>query len=85
VKEQAAAMAALIPEPKERLMTKQQNEHGIDRLISLLSIGHSDVIDNITQAGNDRNSISIAFKDGEVLVLTAEDEAGVEAETQNFI
>lgn len=66
-------------------MTKQQNEHGIDRLISMLSNGHSDDIDNITQAGNDRNSISITFRDGEVLVLTAEDEAGEEADAQNFI
>jgi hypothetical protein len=78
-------MAALTPDAKERVMTKQQTEHGIDRLIGLLLKDHSDVIDNITQAGNDRNSISIAFKDGEVLVLTAEDETAEEAATQNFI
>jgi hypothetical protein len=78
-------MAASIPESKEKLMTKSKNEHGIDRLINLLLKEHSDDIDNITQAGNDRNSISIAFKDGEVLVLTAEEEVGEEADTQSFI
>jgi hypothetical protein len=70
-------------------MTRQEKEHGkehgIDRLISLLLNQHSEDIDNITQAGNSKNSISINFKDGEVLVLTAEDDAGETEEVQNFI
>jgi hypothetical protein len=66
-------------------MTRQEKEHGVDRLISLLLNQHSEEIDSITQAGNSKNSISINFKDGEVLVLTAEDDAGETEETQNFI
>ena len=64
---------------------EQEKEHGVDRLISLLLNQHSEEIDNIMQAGNSKNSISITFKDGEVLILTAEDEAGEIEETQNFI
>jgi hypothetical protein len=64
---------------------EHEKEHGVDRLISLLLNQHSEEIDNIMQAGNSKNSISITFKDGEVLVLTAEDEVGETEETQNFI
>lgn len=67
------------------MMTREEKEHGVDRLISLLLKDHSDDIDNIAQAGNSRNSISITFKDGEVLVLTAEDDVAESVETQNFI
>jgi hypothetical protein len=66
-------------------MTRQEKEHGVDRLISILLNQHSDHIENITQAGNSKNSISINFKDGEVLVLTVEDEPGETEEPQNFI
>lgn len=66
-------------------MTRQEHEHGVDRLISILLKQHSDDIDNITQAGNSKNSISINFKDGEVLLLTVEDEVGEPEEVQNFI
>jgi hypothetical protein len=66
-------------------MINETREHGVNRLIQLLLKQHSDDIDNITQEGNSRNSISITFKDGEVLMLTADDEVETELETQNFI
>jgi hypothetical protein len=66
-------------------MINETREHGVNRLIQLLLKEHSDDIDHIAQEGNSRNSISITFKDGEVLVLTADDEVATELETQNFI
>jgi hypothetical protein len=66
-------------------MINETREHGVNRLIHLLIKEHSDDIDNIAQEGNSRNSFSITFKDGEVLVLTADDEVARKLETQNFI
>jgi hypothetical protein len=53
-------------------------EPKIDRLIALLKKDQSGEIENITKAGNTDNTLSIAFKDGEVLVLTAETEVSDE-------
>jgi hypothetical protein len=47
-------------------------EQGIDRLIALLSVNPTGEVESVTKAGNSENTISITFKDGEVLVLTAE-------------
>jgi hypothetical protein len=49
-------------------------EQGIDRLIALLSKNPAAEVESVTKAGNSENTISITFKDGEVLVLTAETE-----------
>ena len=50
-------------------------ERGIDRLITLLN-NQSSEIDRVVKSANDEATISISFKDGEVLILTAESEAG---------
>lgn len=46
---------------------------GIDRLIALLNNQPSE-IDRVVKSANDEATISISFKDGEVLILTAETE-----------
>lgn len=51
-------------------------EHGIERLIALLSEDSSGEIDSVTRAGNSDDTISITFTDGEVLVVTAETSVG---------
>jgi hypothetical protein len=51
-------------------------EQGIDRLISLLLKDSSGEIENVTRPANADDTISITFKGGEVLVLTAEEDAG---------
>ena len=58
---------------------------GIDRIIALLSKDDSGDIESITQAGNSKNSISITFKDGEVLVLTAEEDVVENPDSTNFV
>jgi hypothetical protein len=55
-------------------------ERGIDRLITLLK-GQPSEIDRVVKAANDEDTISISFKDGEVLILTAETEASEAAES----
>lgn len=47
----------------------------IDRLIAILNNQTSD-IDRVVKSANDEDTISITFKDGEVMVLTAETEPG---------
>ena len=56
------------------------NERGIDRLITILNRQPSE-IDRVVKAANDQDTISISFKDGEVLILTAETEANDTAES----
>lgn len=60
-------------------------EQGIDRIITLLSKSGSEDIESVTQAGNSKDSISITFKDGEVLVLTAESEVVENPDSTNFV
>jgi hypothetical protein len=47
----------------------------IDRLIAILNNQPSE-IDRVVKSANDEDTISITFKDGEVIVLTAETESG---------
>ena len=60
-------------------------EQGIDRIITLLSKSGSEDIESVTQAGNSKDSISITFKDGEVVVLTAESEVVENPDSTNFV
>ena len=52
------------------------DEHGIDRLVALLTKDKSGEIEKVNKPANTNDTISITFKDGEVLVLTLEQEAG---------
>jgi hypothetical protein len=74
-------MAVLIPNQKGEIMKEQ----GIDRLIAMLSKDPSGEIESVTQAGNSKDTISISFKDGEVLVLTAETEVVENPDSTNFV
>ena len=56
-------------------------ERGIDRLIAVLNKQPSE-IDRVVKSANDEDTISITFKDGEVLVLTAETESGETLESE---
>ena len=60
-------------------------EQGIDRLIAVLAKDSSGEIDSVTQAGNSKDSISITFNDGEVLVLTAESEVVEHPDSTSFV
>jgi hypothetical protein len=74
-------MAVLIPSQKGEIMKEQ----GMDRLIALLSKDPTGEIESVTQAGNSKDTISISFKDGEVLVLTAETEVVENPDSTNFV
>jgi hypothetical protein len=67
---------------KAKVVMKEQ---GIDRLITMLSKDSSGEIESVTQAGNSKDSISITFTDGEVLVLTAETEVVDHPDSTNFV
>lgn len=87
--DRACAGSAKEGEVMENKVRKQRQEsgqqQGIDRLIALLTKASSGEIDSITQAGNSKDSISIIFKDGEVLVLTAESEVVENPDSTNFV
>lgn len=74
-------MVGLIHSDKGEIMKEQ----GIDRLIALLSKDPTGEIESVTQAGNSKDTISISFKDGEVLVLTAESEVVENPDSTNFV
>ncbi len=58
---------------------------GIDRLLSILSKNGAPEIESVAQAGNNRDSITITFTDGEILLLTAEKEVVENPDSTNFV
>ena len=60
-------------------------EQAIDRLMAVLAKDTSGEIESVTQAGNSKDSISITFNDGEVLVLTAESEVVEHPDSTSFV
>ena len=59
---------------------KTMKTPGIDRLITILNHQPSE-IDRVVKSANE-DTISITFKDGEVLILTVETETGETAESE---
>jgi hypothetical protein len=51
-------------------VTGEMKEQGIDRLISLIT--KSAEVESVAKAGNSEETVSVTFKDGEVLVFTLE-------------